>query len=30
MYFQNYGLQKTGLIKSLKSPPSWDPSGSNM
>ena len=30
MYFRNYGLRKTGLDKSLKSPVSEDPSTGNM
>ena len=30
MYFRNYGLRKTFLIKSLKKPLSEDPSGTNM
>ena len=30
MYFGNYGLQKTWLDKSLKSPVSKDPSTDNM
>ena len=30
MYFRNYVLRKTWLNKSLKSPLSEDPSGSNM
>ena len=30
MHFRNYGLQKTGLDKCLKSPVSEDPSISNI
>ena len=30
MYFRNFGIRKTWLIKSLKSPLSYHPSRSNM